>query len=378
MSTQKNIIIIGTTFSIIILLYIFGLPLLNQTPETDNINDPKDNPLYSNYIFSQNEKTIDIGEQPLWIPTATILEVIKRDNILKEELNKLGYTINYHSFLKGNDVNYFLKTGDLEVGIGGDMPAIRITSEDEIKIISLIQEGSVSIISKEIIEIQQLRGKRIGYALGSNAHFYLLNTLTKNDVDISQVELIQMNVNEMSNAIQNNKIDAFSAWEPTPTIAIKEDSELIRMHTGKSYGFIYIKQDLMENHPEFVKHLLASQIRAISWLKQSDSNLLQASKWALDKLTEISPDYSILSARDIADITKKDIIGIRIHQYPRISYKIIENDNVIQKEFQLLQDLNLINMEIKWDQIKDSFDINILETIISNPNQYRINEDMQI
>ena len=105
---------------------------------------------------------------------------MRRDPILQEELESLGYTTNFHSFLKGNDINYFLANDDLEIGVGGDMPTLRSAASDDVFVVSLVEEGFLSIISRDIREVQDLKGKKIAYPLGSNTHFYLLNCTYNN------------------------------------------------------------------------------------------------------------------------------------------------------------------------------------------------------
>ena len=210
----------------------------DKTRSIVKTEDLSNHPIYRNYHFGSEKNVIDFGEQPLWIPTSTISEVMKRDTILRNELKKLGFSIRFHSFLKGNDVNYFILNGNLEAGIGGDMPAIRVVAEGDVTVTSIIQEGPVSIISKDIREVRSLRGKKIAYALGSNAHFYLLNTLNKNGIMIDDVELVKLDIVYMADALQKGTIDAFSAWEPTASMALTKYPEFIVTHSGKSYGFV--------------------------------------------------------------------------------------------------------------------------------------------
>jgi NitT/TauT family transport system substrate-binding protein len=340
--------------------------------------DLSNHPIYKDYAFSQKKTVIHIGDQPLWIPTSSISEVMKRDNILKEELAALGYSLKVHPFLKGNDVNYFLLSGDLEVGIGGDMPALRAAAAGDVVVISIVQEGPVSIISRDIREIKDLKGKKIGYALGSNAHFYLLNTLRKNGVDVSDVRLVQMDVTLMPDAIHEGRIDAFSAWEPTPSIALDKHPELIVTHRGKSYGFLYVRKELMERNPEVVRHLLASEIRALRWLRKSDRSLDMASKWVNDASLKLSPQGVYLSPSRISLLAKEDLPGIRIKEYPRIPPVSLSDNGALKREFELLKDLGLISEEKAWGDVKGKFDLNAIESVISNPEKYRIFEEMDV
>ncbi len=96
---------------------------------------------YEDYNYGESYKIIDIGMQPLWIPTNAICEAMNRDLILKEELGKIGLELRFHNYLKGADVNNYILSGDLEAGVGGDMSAITISAEFDMLILVLIQHS---------------------------------------------------------------------------------------------------------------------------------------------------------------------------------------------------------------------------------------------
>ncbi len=338
--------------------------------------------IYKHHDFYSAENVIDFGEQPIWIPTSTISEVMKRDNILKEELNKLGFSIKFYPFLKGNDVNYFMFSNDLEVGIGGDMPAIRAVADGGITVVSIVQEGPVSIISRDIKEVKDLKGKKIAYALGSNAHFYLLNTLNKNGIGLRDVDLVKLDIVHMADALHERKIDAFSVWEPTASMALKKYPEFIVTRSGKSYGFIYVRDELLNLNPEAVHHILASEIRALRWLRESDENLKLASEWVVESASVLAAralkELPTITVQMISDLTKKDLPGILTKEYPRITADLLTEQGGLKKEFKLLQTLGLISEKRTWKEIKKCFDLKIIEEVISNPGKYRLFEKIQI
>lgn len=336
--------------------------------------DLADHPIYKNYAFTGFSRVIDFGEQPLWIPTAVIIEVMKRDNILKDELYGLGFGIRFHPFLKGYDVNYFLLRGDLETAIGGDMPALSAITKGNNTAISIIQEGPVSVISRDIKTPKELKGKKIGYALGSNAHFYLLNTLIENGIDLNDVEFIKMDIVEMADVLYRKKIDAFSVWEPTAAIALKKYPEFIVTASGTSYGFIYLSDDLINSQPEVAKQILASEIRALKWIRKSDDNLKRASQWCVASALELakkSGQKMPLDVEMVSSLTKKDLPGLT-KEYPAIPKEIIEESGMLKKEFDLLRTLGFVSGDLKWEKIKNSFNLGLIEEVIQDPEKYKL------
>ncbi len=133
-------LILITSFISLSLYSIKWVSLSNNDPDSDTqeIEDLRNHPIYKDYHFSQDNTVLDIGIQPLWVPTSIISEVMKRDNILREEMTSLGYSLNFYPFLKGNDVNFFMRSGDLEIGMGGDMPTLSLAASYDIEIVSII------------------------------------------------------------------------------------------------------------------------------------------------------------------------------------------------------------------------------------------------
>ena len=351
----------------------------DKTRSIVKTEDLSNHPIYRNYHFGSEKNVIDFGEQPLWIPTSTISEVMKRDTILRNELKKLGFSIRFHSFLKGNDVNYFILNGNLEAGIGGDMPAIRVVAEGDVTVTSIIQEGPVSIISKDIREVRSLRGKKIAYALGSNAHFYLLNTLNKNGIMIDDVELVKLDIVYMADALQKGTIDAFSAWEPTASMALTKYPEFIVTHSGKSYGFVYLKNEFYTSNQEAAGHILASEIRALKWIRAKESNLTLAGEWVIASAVELSSKVSKelpITLEMISSLAKKDIPGILMKEYPRIPADLLATHGMLKKEFDLLQNLGLVSGTVKWEDVEKYFDLDIMETVISNSEKYKLFDEV--
>lgn len=328
--------------------------------------------IYSGYKFTRGENIINFGTQPLYLPTGLITEAMKRDKILHESLSKLGMNIYFYPFLKGDDVNFFLKQGSIEAGIGGDMPAITAAAILDIIIPSLIQQGFTSIVANRSILIKDLKNKPVGYAFGSNAHYALLNALLSEGLTEQQVLLIPMETTEMPDALHNKKILAFSAWEPTPTITLNKYPESVVIHRTLSSGFTYFLRSITEKCPTIIHHILAAEIRAINWLRSSKDHLLFASKWALDAAKELSDSDISISIEENAELAKKDILGFS--SAPIIPENEFKKNSPLFKEFVFLQNKYLIPPSVEWSKIHNSFDRKIIIDVLINPEKFKFNE----
>jgi len=361
-------------FLVLFLLTIFscqraGTPIPAASTEALDLSE---HPKYSLYNFSNEEHIVDIGIQPLWIPTNTIVETMKLDEILSETMEKLGMKLRFHSFYKGADVNYFMERGDLEVGIGGDMPAITAAANFDVFIPTIIQQGFASIVAKEVFLQSSLRGKRVGYALGSNAHYALLQAITAGGLTESDVILVPLDVNEMPGALDRGRIDAFSAWEPTPSIAEATFDKQRRIFKTMTSGYLYFTRSFAERYPKAVNHILASQIRSMRWLRRGNSNMRVAVKRTRTAWEEFSGTELALSDEKISNLNSEDILGVT--SYPIIPKNSLLENGSLHREFIFLKKLGKIPESTQWDVVVSKFDSRLIKIIIEQPEKYMLHK----
>lgn len=252
-------------------------------------NGPSDTPdaalirteLYAGYRFGRAENVIDIGAQPVYTPAGLISGAMARDDVLREELLELGLEVRFHPFLKGRDVNSFLGAGDLEGGIGGDMPALTAAAGIGVRVTSLMQAGFTSIIAGRPMLLKELRGGRIGYAHGSNAHYALMRALSSAGVTDDQVRLVHMEVSDMAAALDRDEIRAFSAWEPFAALSVLTSDQSTVVHRSQSTGYLYLSDAFLERSPQAARQIVAAEIRAAAWIRSDRANLLRAAEWSL-------------------------------------------------------------------------------------------------
>lgn len=354
---KSNIKIFG--IALVIVLAGLGYFIANKGAETQ-----KDIPIAL--------KTIDFGYQPLWTGPASITEVMRKDRALTEELRKLGYEIKWRPFLKGADVNVALQArGEegLEFGIGGDMPTTTVLANLDVNVLSLIEGGRVWIVSKNFDNLTQLKGKKIGYAFGSNAHYFLLKTLEQNRISEKDVTLVQLDVPSMPQALDNNEIDAFSAWEPTPTLAIKNFPAFKRIQGGRSSGYLYVKREFEAANTEAVKHIIASEIRAINYIKKSQENLDRTSRWAIDAGTALKGSSLGLTVEEYNKIVTD---GLPASIY--IEDKYYNDGGILNEEFDLLKTLGKVPESAVWGEAKAKIKRELVNEVLLNPGKYRLEE----
>ncbi len=352
-----------------VLVILFFSPKNVQKPLQAEL---KRHPVYSTYAFKNTGPVINIGVQPLYLPTSLITEVMAKDKILRKAIQTLGMKLRFFAFYKGDDVNYFLKTQDIDVGVGGSMPALSAATRMDILIPILLQQGFTSIVAKQPVLTNDLKKIRIGYPHGSIAHYVVLDILSNEGGSKSFANTVSMEAHELGPALFQGKIDAFAAWEPIPAMAMKHNMNLIIVYQQVTKGYLYFARELYDQHPKAAREIVASVIRAFNWISLKTRNLVAASQWSIDAGEKLTNKKILLSANEIANLAEKDILGLTY--MPEISDDDLNMENGVHKEFLFLKKMNKIPSKIKWEKIRDSFDGQILESINSDHNTFRLNQ----
>lgn len=335
------------------------------------VQDLSKHPTYSKYSFGQADNVIDVGMQPLAFTISVISEAMKRDTVLKTALAKQDLELRFHPFFKGADANFFLLRGDLEAVIAGDMPTITAAAVSDVTIVAQNLLGFNSIVADRPKLIKDLRGKRIGYAFGSAAHFNILQALSSEGLEETDVNLIQLNVNEMPEALVQGKIDAFSAWEPTPTIALAEFDEFVAIHRCLVSTFLYFSRSFANQYPQAVRQVVASQLRSIQWLRNRKSNIQQACGWTAQSQRDFAGQKTMLSTEQCISLLKGDLLDIgNVSSIPK---QDLEVGGRLFGEFKFLKEFGKIPGEVGWNKVKSSFDLTVIKDVLVVPKEFQIN-----
>jgi NitT/TauT family transport system substrate-binding protein len=250
------------------------------------------------------------------------------------------------------------------------MPALVAAATQKIVCTSLVQQGFTSIIANQPMFIGELRGKRIGYALGSNAHYGLLHALSSEGLSPKDVHLIPMDVAEMPEALETGSITAFSAWEPTPAVTLKNVENSVVIHRSLSSGYLYFNKETMRDHPEAVRYIIAAEIRAIRWMHGRRRNLLQASRWTIESGEKLFRRDWSLSPEEVATLSGRDLL--QSSNAPIIPEKSLRDSGTLHQEFLFLRKIGKIPGEVSWSRVHESFDREAILDVLVHPEGYSV------
>ncbi len=136
--------------------------------------------------------------------------------------------------------------------------------------------------------------------------------------------------------------------------------------------FIIFSNDFSNKHPEALRYILAAEIRAISWMKRDNSNLLKLSQWGMSNIKKCTGKKPVLSLEERAKLTKSDIFVLGDN--PAIPGRLLKQNGQIQREFEFLKSIGKIPASTKWEHVHASFDRRILKEVLADKGKYALDE----
>jgi len=335
------------------------------------VKDLTNHPVYSAYKFEKDGKHIYFCIQPLTAPTALICEVMKRDAILRENLKKIGMEVVFYSFLKCPDINFFMMRNQIDMTFAGDMPAISIAATGKTIITGIAKLDSASIVTRSRYRnIRDMKGKRIGFPEGTTAHLGLLSALAAAGMKESEIKMIPLEVGELTGAMENNRIDAFSAWEPTVSAALSRHKDFKAIHSFLNSNYLYQTRQFAQQHPDASLQIHASFVRSLHWMSASNKNLELAAKWSLqaaEKMTGQKPEFS---EDQLARVTAEGIS--RIVRSPVIPQSDFKRDGFLGRSFEFLKNKGNIQAGASWEKIRAALDNKMVKAFLADPAKYKL------
>uniref|UniRef100_UPI00333EB198 aliphatic sulfonate ABC transporter substrate-binding protein n=1 Tax=Castellaniella defragrans TaxID=75697 RepID=UPI00333EB198 len=177
--------------------------------------------------------------------------VAKQKNWVQEELSAVGSTsptVKWQSFSAGPMMNEAIAAGQLDVIFTGDVPAIIGKSVGfEISLIGISSSGyrsqaGVVLANSPISSVKDIKGKRVATFKGTTAHHLLVLALEEAGLKLSDIELVNLTLPDMNNALLRGEIDAAFLWEPLLSkLELDQSIKVLRDGVGQKNAIAVIE-----------------------------------------------------------------------------------------------------------------------------------------
>ena len=126
-----------------------------------------------------------------------------------------GITLNYTVFENGPTEIAAMESGAMDVAyIGPGAHKLCSTGDAEVFLLQHLGDGDCIIGLNGITTLEELAGKKIGYAAGTSSETILLTALESVGLTINDVEALSMDATALTTAALSGSVDAVAAWSP--------------------------------------------------------------------------------------------------------------------------------------------------------------------
>ncbi|HXZ08411.1 MAG TPA: aliphatic sulfonate ABC transporter substrate-binding protein [Paraburkholderia sp.] len=234
------------------------------------------------------------------------LVALRASGELEKAFAAHGVAVKWKEFVYGAPLVEAINVGDVDVGAVGSTPPILAQAGAAPGVVYVafaprLQKsyGLIVAANSPIHRIEDLKGKKIAFAKGSQGHLFVLKALADAGVPASSVQFVYLNYSDARAAFERGFIDAWAV--PDPRYA---DTELatgartilsIGQLSVPQYGFYIGSRDFAQHYPAALRLLfdvldrqtaleLAHPAQTAEFLSQSTGVKLEIWSRALPRL----------------------------------------------------------------------------------------------
>jgi sulfonate transport system substrate-binding protein len=211
-------------------------------------------------------------------PGQATITIAKEKGFIIEEFAKDGITFEFSGFVSGPPLITALTAGSLDLGQVGDQPAIAARANDvDIKAIACYEkatetQGLVAAKNSGIKKISDIKGRKIGFTVGSTTHHLLYAYLESIGLAPDDIQRVNLGPGDVVASLVSGNIDAAVTWEPYLSMTTAQGvTDLIATAEGykRSVNFVIADNAFLQKHPDITVRILNVLDRAKDWIKEN-------------------------------------------------------------------------------------------------------------
>ncbi len=241
------------------------------------------------YTGPAEKITVAIGSGPV----TSLIHIAFENGYFENE----GLDLAIQEHTSGKSAFNAVVEGDADLATAADTPIMHaIMRGEKIYILATIAstEHDKMIVARKDKGISipnDLKGKRIGVSVGTNAEFFMDSFLITHGISRDEVEVINVKSNAMVDTLTSGEVDAVSTWNPHISILQKRLGDNGVTFSGEGIYRetfnIATKQDFANENPETIKKVLRALIKADEFIEENPDEALEtvADKIGMNKAT---------------------------------------------------------------------------------------------
>ncbi|MGB0153786.1 MAG: ABC transporter substrate-binding protein [Verrucomicrobiales bacterium] len=214
---------------------------------------------------------IAYSDWPGWVAWEIAIkkEWFKEEGV-EVEFEWYDYVASMDAYAAGQLDGVGMTNGDALVTGATGKPSVGILITD-------YSNGNDMIVAKPGIEsLKDLYGKKIGLEEGFVTHLLFLKGIEMNNLDASQITIVNTPTNETPQVLASGAVDAIAAWQPSSGEALKLVSGSKPIFTsadapGIIYDIIYADPESVEKRRDDWKKVIKVWYRVVDFIRDEDN-----------------------------------------------------------------------------------------------------------
>jgi NitT/TauT family transport system substrate-binding protein len=234
---------------------------------------------------AQTKMTIATGVDPVF----SAYYVAQQEGLFK----KHGLDVRINTGPSGSAMVSFLINGQIESAFGSEIAGVSNHNLDP-NVVVVAQATRlvrwIAIVGRNLDNLDQLKGKKIGVARRSGGEVFWLALIDKLKLNAADYTVVNVEAPEMVAALERGNIDAYAVWEPWVTrglAAVKNTKVLKDQENILEQGvYIYMNLGWIKKNPEQAEGFVRALIEATDLINRDRK---RAAKDVSDFLKSLDP-----------------------------------------------------------------------------------------
>lgn len=232
-------------------------------------------------------------------PISGLAIIAKQQNLFE----KYGLDVSVSNFTSGRQALETVLGGGADIATTAEAPITAAAlARQKIALLARMEysdDKTLTSKSANINSAADLKGKRIGYTVGTGGEIYTLTLLKKAGLSKNDVTLVNLRPQDMVSALATNSIDAYNTWEPHIANGKKALGDKVKeLDTKGVYAETFnlvVTEDYLNKNGKTLVAFLKAILDAEHFLKanrdESIAIIAAATGMKKDELAEIWNDY---------------------------------------------------------------------------------------
>jgi len=234
---------------------------------------------------AQTKMTIAAGVDPVF----SAYYVAQQEGLFK----KHGLDVRINTGPSGSAMVAFLVNGQIESAFGSEIAGVSNHNLDP-NVVVVAQATRlvrwIGLVGRNIDNLDQLKGKKVGVARGSGGEVFWLAMLDRLKLNAADYTVVNVEAPEMVAALERGNIDAYAVWEPwiTRGLAAVKNTKVLKDQEGilEQGVYIYMNKGWIQKNPAPADAFLRSLVDATEII---NGDRKRAAKDVSDFLKNLDP-----------------------------------------------------------------------------------------